>query len=494
MAGAVVAGKGYLVPPRFVMPPAVPGNGRLAAGQALPLALVGLVLAAAGIVAAGGGPGMGWPLRAAAAAYWAAVTWTLLRRGGAHPPLLSPLYLLGSLALWLYSLVPAAYITATFGAPLAIPADADPFVVFTHPHFPSPGVEPETAIRAIGSAGEAAALSFALVALAAVALVSWSLPPAGRPPRPANPWPAFVLGLAVSAGGIGLRLFPGLVAADGIRTLLVPVLTACLAILAIAAWRHGGAARTMAGLLAAAAAAALLPAASKPFFIAAALSLALVAARRRPDRSGIIGGILLATLTLGFLAFYTARHQHLDGPGLAARLGNMAISKTVFRQTETLYCLAFALRDTGRGGADPGFTLGPLYFVEGVVPRALWPAKPDLSRGHHYALRYCGYRPQDFPSPTTGQSASITLLGEPFVQAGPPGPLVFCAFVVVVLALLSRLWMRPGWPAAAVLATAPWLVDFDQHAALYVANAVKFGAIAAVTVLVLRLRTSTSPE
>ncbi|WP_152426765.1 hypothetical protein [Paramagnetospirillum caucaseum] len=147
-------------------------------------------------------------------------------------------------------------------------------------------------------------------------------------------------------------------------------------------------------------------------------------------------------------------------------------SKVALRQAETMFCLTSAANAAslasmeGRNPPDPGYLFGIL------VPRQIWPDKPDYSQGGAYAVDYCLFPPQDLAR--SHHSASITLLGEPLLHGGKPMLLVFGAVVVAGLAGLA-LAARRGPPALAtsILAMTGWMVDFDQHSTLYLGNAVK---------------------
>ncbi len=160
-----------------------------------------------------------------------------------------------------------------------------------------------------------------------------------------------------------------------------------------------------------------------------------------------------------------------------ARFMNVSANKLVWRQTETGFCF----RNVMRSHLDRPFAPSKqLFWLKGLVPRLIWPGKPSLSLGGIYATRYCG-----IPADKVGDhNASITLLGQPVIYGGWTGLLVHVGLLLIALAAIERLNADPRTlPAMMTAAMLPWLIDFDQDFALYVANAVKFGLVmAAVTV------------
>lgn len=197
------------------------------------------------------------------------------------------------------------------------------------------------------------------------------------------------------------------------------------------------------------------------------------AVRHRPSGRRLAAVVLcgLAFLVVALVTMGLLRQLATEGdiPSYREGVQVVAVAKVLLRQTVTVGCFQEAIRQSapdGKGG-------GPLYFVSSVVPRALWPDKPSLSRGDEYAVAYCGMPPESV-SADTPQSESITLLGEPVVQAGWAGLAAAQLFLLAVLAAITRVGLRSGAVGAiALTALLPWLVDFDQSFALYVANAVK---------------------
>lgn len=156
------------------------------------------------------------------------------------------------------------------------------------------------------------------------------------------------------------------------------------------------------------------------------------------------------------------------------------VSKLFARQGISGWCLDRIARDHLTGNH-----LGsPFFFTIAVVPRALWPGKPNLSRGSEYAVKYCGQS----ISAAAPHSESLTLLGEPVLNAGATGIAVAQLFLGASLLMITFLAFRGG--AAGIIsltAMLPWLTVFEQHFALYTANAVKMFLFMTPLLLVLLL-------
>ena len=152
------------------------------------------------------------------------------------------------------------------------------------------------------------------------------------------------------------------------------------------------------------------------------------------------------------------------------KISNIILRKLLWRQAETGYCLT----NVFTGHKDDRFELhNQTFWLEILVPRALWPEKPDFSLGGKYAKVYCGLTKN-----TTFHSASITLLGQPVIHGGAAALLLHGAFLLVFLwcAGAVAVW-GVGLPRVAVFALLPWWIDFDQDFALYVGNMIKFGIL-----------------
>ena len=158
----------------------------------------------------------------------------------------------------------------------------------------------------------------------------------------------------------------------------------------------------------------------------------------------------------------------------APNLFKVLILKLIWRQTDTIYCLKNVLEVHGN---EP-FTLSKQFFwIKAVVPRILWPEKPSLSLGSSYSSKYCGMY-KESPAQggySKGHSSSITLLGQPIIQGGLASLILHAGILAIALAVITLITRNPrSLSTASVTAILPWLIDFDQDFAMYVANAMKF--------------------
>lgn len=176
---------------------------------------------------------------------------------------------------------------------------------------------------------------------------------------------------------------------------------------------------------------------------------------------GIVGAGVILTAVL-------PRHTSI-GSGATKLLNEVTFMveyKIWVRQLQTCACFQSALdQHADVQPAQPWH-----YFLSALVPRVLWPEKPRVSDGAGYSQRYCGI-PYDMPT----HSAAVTLLGEPMIMAGHSGLVASVLVLIAVLGTVSIVLIRGGpLSAAAAAASTPWLIDFDQHYAMYLANVAKF--------------------
>ena len=76
------------------------------------------------------------------------------------------------------------------------------------------------------------------------------------------------------------------------------------------------------------------------------------------------------------------------------------------------------------------------------------------------------------------------LLGQPVIRGGWIGLFVHAGLLLFALAAIERLNADPHTLSAVVTgALLPWLIDFDQDFALYIANAVKFALVMVVVII-----------
>lgn len=444
------------------------------AGQRLTIAtaVAGAILAAAPLWLEVDNQFLFWAARVFAVCVIIAL-WVDGPRGGI-PDFLAPATLIAGMVLVLYVLFPALAGWAWFGPPLPIPAGGDPFVLRY-------GENPRILYvqRMLASDAERAVLAF--VGFAASLATLWRLLPATtrQPDRLVSPWP-LVLGI-VLAGGLyrgGKALLSAGSLSGGFLS-FVDILPG-LALLATALLVQGFIAdrrRYRAGLAVALMLLVLTLGATlikTLVFFLSLVALIIFFTWRGRGRSMILLAMILVPMAGSVVLGVNRDLVHWDH--LASKVRAILVSKLVERQAESVYCLHFAMEtlDDGRAGSQPG------YLLAALVPRLLWPEKPSLSNGADYARPYCGIVRHD-----RDHSASVTLLGEQVIMAGWPG-IGVGGGVLAMLSLLTTLaWRRGGVAQAMVLALSPWLLDFDQHLAMYLANAAKLlmGMVLAYAVL-----------
>ena len=144
-------------------------------------------------------------------------------------------------------------------------------------------------------------------------------------------------------------------------------------------------------------------------------------------------------------------------------------SKVIWRQTETVYCLQNVIEQNSN---QPFVIEKQFFWLQALVPRIIWPAKPSQSMGGEYATEYCGF-------PGAGiHSSAITLLGQPFINGSFLGLILHTGVLLAGLGGLTWLSRAPfSLASSSVAALLPWLIDFDQDFALLIANAVKFSLV-----------------
>jgi hypothetical protein len=366
------------------------------------------------------------------------------------------------LALVFYSLIPAAYVELYFGGPLAAPfwAHAE------NMRYPTD----QFLSYATNTIAESWILAFSGIGLL-LAMAFDRLIPARRN-EDADSSPPFAWGLMLICGAglafhVGKDLLPPMALpwAGSLVDALPP-----LVMFGVALVLQGQSVRPIrrgiwivAGL--AAGAVLLFPYQIKTYVMLLVTLLLIAVLRSRGWARVAIMVMVLAAPALGAGMVMLPR----------GTLPNLA-GKIVWRQAETMFCMDFALRDAASGGGE--WRSGPFYFAAGLIPRVLWPDKPTLSHGDTYG-KFCGVK-------IAGHSASITLLGEPALRGGPWGMATAAAILAGLSAIVMGAWKRGGQAVSAfAIGLAPWLVDFDQHFAMYIANAAKASlAILPVAVLI----------
>ena len=145
--------------------------------------------------------------------------------------------------------------------------------------------------------------------------------------------------------------------------------------------------------------------------------------------------------------------------------------KGVWRQLETGYCLGNVVKSHANQPFDAS---KQNFWIIGLVPRVLWPDKPSLSLGKVYAVKYCS----KLPHLVGHHSSSITVLGQPLIHGGIFGLIIHAGLLLFALAGIEKLNAnRSALSTCLVVALLPWLIDFDQDFAMYLANAVKFALV-----------------
>lgn len=440
-----------------------------------------------------GDPATFWLARALAVAAMLGVVAQSWR--GSLPAAISPAVLLPALTLVLYSLIPAVYAAGWLGPPLLIPPQVDPLSVRSTSTgvllFVRYGVTSEAERLVLGFIGAAFGLALAFAR--------------AMPPRRAAPAPVpagWGLALVVVAGlcfrtgkaGLAAGLLPA--GAGALIDALPGAVALGMAVVVQAALAEGGR-KVLAALLALGLGAGLL----FPFLIKTAVLLCGTALLAMV--AGLSGRLRLALIALlalmpvaGTIGLGLAR-DNIRSDRFFTRIGETLLSKLVERQAETVFCLNFVMEDA----LDPATASQrrqPAYFFAGLVPRALWPGKPSLSAGAEHSRRYCGVVQ---PPPGSGMplhSAAITLLGEPLLHGGTAGLTLAGLVLAAISGAVMWAWRRGGGfvPAVAV-AVSPWLLDFDQHFAMYLANAAKAllaAAAAAAALALIRRRRADWPH
>lgn len=381
--------------------------------------------------------------------------------------LLSPPYLLGLLVLIFYGLAPGLYLLAYPKLPA---------------FFVGGGEVGQAATEAfVGSRGELFVLQFAAMCFTIAALVL-HYAPVPRPPRPLGagfrtiaafwaPTLCLLLGLLylLSRENDAVAAFFATAVGSQIDSAMAPMMSLCLATTAYAAagarpqYVYGAVTIILLALTAMIAgdglaftpvrmslAALLLIVSMRVTGVAALIRLAVV-----------VAGIVIAAIVLSILSGPTPAAY---GNRVFGLIESKLVSKLVHRQAVSGHCLDRIVKRFA--GSEHS---GPFYFLDAVVPRAIWPKKPNLSRGNEFARKYCG---EGDVSPR--QSESITLIGEPILSAGMSGLVVAELFTALLLGGAAFVGLSGGAVRLiALTAMLAWLVTFEQHFAQDVALVVK---------------------
>ena len=168
------------------------------------------------------------------------------------------------------------------------------------------------------------------------------------------------------------------------------------------------------------------------------------------------------------------------------KIQHAIVMKAFGRQTSSGYCFKNVIERHW----DTPFRAGEqLFWLEGLVPRALWPEKESLSHGADYSFEYCD---RELYAPVkNSHSSSITVLGQPIIKGGSTGLFLHGGILVFFLGGLTWIARRSnGLGRIFVFALLPWWIDFDQDYVLYTANLAKFALVMASGVFAAYLLSS----
>lgn len=381
----------------------------------------------------------------------------------------SPLLLLPLLIIVFYSLAGAAEVEIRASA---LPFDnAEAFVADYQRRVAQFDIAlPEVIQHAYATRTELLVLEFSLALLLALCLLVQCNPARSIPSRrPAQFWAVAVITVGVMVIGFLTRSKSGDVL-DQVKFGTVVAACWCLAQFAVW-WSQGERWSSVAFIVSALAFASVLPpGVLKPLALTFLACVLYVSVLRPFSWRQLTLVICLVGLCAGAgLAYMGAMRNaiavgSLPGDPLWVPVYKFTRSKVIYRQAETMYCLASVAShaEVAATSLDPG------YFFGILVPRVVDPEKPNYSNGADYAVRYC-LTPA---GQNTGHSASITLLGEGFLHGGWPMAIAVASAVVAILAGLS--WWRLLAPQSVIpLALSSWFADFDQAASLWLGGGAK---------------------
>ncbi len=425
-------------------------------------------------------------VRLAAVGVIAAQAW--LESGTARKLFLaSPAFLLAAICVVFYSLLPAVLL------PVSITVE-------------------QKVVGFIGSDAERYIVAFAMASLLAHLFVVHRFD--GAPEQRAAP-PRFdgrlanlfiFASVALTAGNVILySAFPqGAPYVTPLRWLIPPLQAILIVYLLRRAFAGGRGLRIVVGVVVVATVVGLLAVHERkiPIFIVAAAALYWFRLSDLSVKKALVGGAVCAAVGIGIIqaaeairtphtSVVSSRYSEVEvTKGNFARndfVGNspwfmfrrVLDGKFILRQMETGDCFMSVIKTHWR---DPFIASKQLFWLKGLVPRTLWPDKPNLSLGRDYATRYCRFAIKN------EHSSSITLLGQPVIQGGWPGLLLHGGALLAALGGLAWLGRDPrSLSSLTVVALLPWLIDFDQDFALYVANAVKFFLVMSPLLLIAGL-------
>lgn len=333
----------------------------------------------------------------------------------------------------------------------------------------------------MGSRAELLVLTFGIVCLAvAVGPLVSRAPRTANRPDPSEPGRTarLLAFLAIACGGATFFALEANVpavtefASAGLGRQLHDVLPAVIAF-SLAAAVYDGAGRSIVStagvaIVALYSAWGMAQAMQAPVPIYMGLGLALLWLGRisfSPGKVAAWGLCVVFALVLA-LALKTHLVNERQSAPVEVSFGQLVLAKAVERQMTSAGCLANIVANEASAGR-PG---NALYFAAAVVPRLLWQDKPSLSRGADFAQRHCGAVISHDPK----HSESITLLGEPVIEAGYVGLFAGAAAILLVSAgALACVFSGSPLGRITVTALIPWIAAFQQHLGLYFANTFK---------------------
>jgi len=380
--------------------------------------------------------------------------------------LTSPLFLLGVITLVFFDLVPGLS-EAVFGYKL-------PFQEYVGSFY--------------GGTAERIMVIFGLACIAAHSLISyaarWCPQAAEGARKPARPdiYIFAAIALAVTLVNVGnfISMKSGGPNMLAIRSMAPPLLAFCLIYLARLSLGASGRDKwliagvfvlSIAGLF-------FILEGKKPFFIMLAGLLFWLRLKNVSLKNMIVLGTTSALLAIALIQIsqmIRVPHASMLVPGSLSSthmLNRVLHAKLVARQAASRYCLQGVVDEHWDQPFSP---TKQKFWLQGLMPRALWPDKPNLSLGLAYAEKYCDKKLARQDPTWVLHSASITLLGQPVIYGGWAGLLLHGGILITCLGGVMWMGRNPhSVSAIAAVAMLPWLIDFDQDFTLFVANAVKF--------------------
>lgn len=384
--------------------------------------------------------------------------------------LISPLYLLAAIAIVFYSMVP--YLIEVFYI-------ADLIATKNTGAYLYPPI-----VAYFGSAAEAAIIAFAAVALILHLVIAAFWKHAPSAPIPVSHRALYTVRALSVLLAAGLLLVTVLSGRSGAIYAAISTFYAPVQSLALIYFVHDFRTSTSRS-----------PLVFWAFVAVCILPLALVGQGKMPVFMSVAATVyflsfelpsmkqILATVFAGMIVFLlfvptslVLREYDVSKISVATtfnRIHHVIVMKAFGRQTATGYCLMNVI---DRHWDDPFQAEKQLFWLEGLVPRALWPEKPNLSLGAEYSLNYCNRLL--YAEHETGHSSSITLIGQPIVKGGYPALLLHGGILMCFLGGITVLARRSnGMGRILIVALLPWWIDFDQDFALYAANLMKFALV-----------------